>query len=124
MDRLIRICIVLLSLLIVSSYISSITQVSCNISSIEYIVLQDLYTSTNGANWESKCNENWIFSSDNALPCFDWYGIACNNQCNITSFSLESCNLQGFIPSSIGALVSLQYLALYSNQLTGTIPHQ
>ena len=56
-------------------------------------------------------------------PCMQhWYGITCDNSCNIIAISLPSCNLQGTIPSSLGLLRSLNYIDMYYNNITGTIP--
>ena len=103
----------------------TISSLNCNMSSIQYSALQDLYTSTNGPNWDPDCNFNWLFSSSTNMvgssPCH-WPGITCNSQCEVTSLSLGECNLHGSIPSSIGNLVNLTSLSLYDNSLSRSIP--
>ena len=92
-------------------------------TAIEYDALQDLYISTNGANWNISSNY-WNFSPiDYTAPCLDdWYGITCNDQCQVVEIYLPGCNLDGSIPSSIGNLVQLTDLNLNTNQLSGSIP--
>ena len=48
----------------------------------------------------------------------------CYNIESTTSINLQSSNISGIIPSSIGYLENLEYLNLYDNQLYGEIPEE
>jgi hypothetical protein len=77
--------------------------------------LVDLYDSTGGATeWAN--TDNWLTG-----PVTTWYGIGVTDG-RVTSISMESNNLNGKIPSSIGNLSELGELVLWYNALTDTIP--
>ena len=84
-------------------------------------VLTSLYTATNGAQWVN--NDGWgtSISPSNCEVC-TWYGIVCDNQENIIEIDLSFNNLVGTLPASIGEIVTLQKLNLFSNSLTDNIP--
>ncbi|WP_064967128.1 leucine-rich repeat domain-containing protein [Tenacibaculum ovolyticum] len=86
---------------------------TCGVSEIEKQALIALYNSTNGANWTN----TW----DLTKPVCDWYGVTVF-QNKVTNLALNSNNLVGSIPSSIGNLSNLLIISLYKNQITGTIP--
>ncbi|KAK6127377.1 hypothetical protein DH2020_038888 [Rehmannia glutinosa] len=57
-------------------------------------------------------------------PC-NWAGITCDNAHHkVTSISLSSKNLTGYIPSEIGTLSFLTFLDLSLNSFGGPLPHQ
>ncbi|KAK6151272.1 hypothetical protein DH2020_013907 [Rehmannia glutinosa] len=57
-------------------------------------------------------------------PC-NWAGITCDNAHHkVTSISLSSKNLTGYIPSEIGTLTFLTFLDLSLNSFGGPLPHQ
>ena len=62
-------------------------------------------------------NTNWLATN---TPC-SWHGITCEAG-NVTELALYSNQLSGSIPSEIGNLTALTELSLPSNQLSGPIP--
>jgi len=84
----------------------------------EWSALVALYNSTNGAGWTN--NTNWL--DDSVSEC-TWFGVFCDiSENHVTQIGLNSNNLAGTIPASIGSLTSLTHLSLGWNQLTGNIP--
>eukprot|EP01038_Epipyxis_sp_PR26KG_P010110 gene10110-13586_t len=99
-----------------------------------FIALQAIYNSTNGAYWKN--SNGWNFTVDSTgnflnTPC-DWYGIKCtcdqidNNiyNCSITEISLGFNNLDGSIPPEISHLSELTTLMFEYNELTGSLPNE
>lgn len=84
-------------------------------------VLIDLYNATNGSQWTNSDGWDFSISSANCEVC-DWYGVICDNQENIVEIDLSFNNLVGTLPSSIGDILTLQKLNLFSNTLSGNIP--
>ena len=78
-------------------------------------VLAAIYNSMVGYNWTT--HTNWMIT---VMPC-NWYGITCSGG-HVTEIDLQSNNLTGSIPTSIGALPYLTSLDLQYNGLTGTLP--
>lgn len=85
------------------------------ISISEKQALQDLYTSTNGDQW----NNSW----DLLKPVSDWQGVTIKDN-KVISVSLLFNNMEGTIPSSIGQLTYLETLELSFNKLEGSIPSE
>ncbi len=84
----------------------------------EYQALVDLYNATNGANWTN--NSNWL--NHTSLDSIDtWHGITVANG-DITEIILNSRNLTGTVPASLGSLKGLKRLELESNSLSGSLP--
>ena len=54
--------------------------------------------------------------------CIDWQYLVCNDDGRVISIKLDSLQLTGFIPESIGNLTSLIYFNLANNNLSGEIP--
>lgn len=81
----------------------------------DYQALEDLYTSTNGADWTNKTG--WLTNCD---PC-KWYGVSCS-QGRVTGLDLQNNALTGTIPASLANLTGLRLLDLQDNGLTGSIP--
>jgi hypothetical protein len=78
------------------------------------LALVELYDSTDGDNWYN--NNNW-----NSGPVSTWHGVYISAG-RVRSLQLQSNNLNGPIPSSIGNLSNLKWLYLDGNQLSGSIP--
>ena len=79
-------------------------------------VLEILYGSTGGSNWNRK--DNWLTE----LPLAHWLGVQTDDQGRVTSINLPWNDLTGVIPPELGNLANLLGLALYGNDLTGEIP--
>ena len=116
----------------------------CNKISIptsEYKALEDLYSATNGSNWYPNGQARWNFTGTHDPCCEGWQGVTCQCSevlfwnikrillpvnirrkqivCNILTLDLDSTNLIGSVPESIGDLSSMQTLKLPSNLLSG-----
>ena len=88
----------------------------CVTSTSDRDVLVALYNATDGDNWFR--NDNWL--SD--LPLGDWYGIVINAAGRVQRLNLDYNRLSGRIPSTVGSLEELRWLALSNNSLSGGIP--
>ncbi|CAI5459760.1 unnamed protein product [Closterium sp. Yama58-4] len=69
-------------------------------------------------------NDTKSWWSDPPSDCDHVYGLKCDVDGMITEINRAQSELTGIIPSSIGALTRLTYMALYNNSLTGSIPAQ
>ena len=78
--------------------------------------LVELYNATDGPNWTD--NGNWL--SDG--PLAEWYGVVVDDTGRVKELRLESNQLVGEIPPSLGRLASLEALTLWGNRLSGPIP--
>lgn len=91
----------------------------------EIAALKDLYESTNGASWTN--STSWPTSAAEwsaityVVQVSGWNGVSTLNG-DITELNLDSNNLIGTMPATLGDLTSVQKLLLSSNQLTGPIP--
>ena len=75
-----------------------------------------LYNATSGANWAD--NRNWLSNA----PMGEWYGVITDASGRVIELNLDSNQLTGTIPSSLGNLSELTSLFLHRNQLTGSLP--
>ena len=75
--------------------------------------LIDLYTSTNGDQW----NESWNL---NEAPS-QWKGVTILND-HVLEINLTNNNLSGVLPQNISDLTALRVLNLHKNNISGTIP--
>ncbi|BDW93455.1 hypothetical protein MACH07_22870 [Flagellimonas marinaquae] len=86
--------------------------------------LQDLYNATNGTDWISENNafndDDWNFGG---IVTSNWHGVTVANG-HVIKLELETNQLVGNIPSSIGSLVHLTDLNLSANQLSGNLPNE
>ena len=93
--------------------------VQTQIPETECLALVDLYTSTNGANWENNYGWNATY-----VPC-SWNdpfgGVSCSDG-HVTKLTLRDNKLSGSIPESLGNLSNLTDIILNNNQLSGSIP--
>tara|TARA_R110002012_G_scaffold41736_7_gene114145 strand:+ start:15672 stop:16358 length:687 start_codon:yes stop_codon:yes gene_type:complete len=92
-------------------FITSI--VLAQVSKQEKQVLLDLYTATNGLEW----NKQWNVEQ----PVETWYGVTVDNN-KVTGINLLFNNLNGTLPASLGQLKNLKKLELSFNPISGTIP--
>ena len=79
-------------------------------------VLEALYRATNSAGWTN--SRNWLTDT----PIGEWYGVATNQDGEVTELDLSGNNLRGPILAVLGQLASLTRLQLDQNEMTGTIP--
>ena len=79
-------------------------------------VLEILYGSTGGPNWNRK--DHWL----TAAPLGTWYGVRTDDQGRVARLWLDSNDLTGGIPPELGNLANLTGLSLSANPLTGGIP--
>lgn len=88
----------------------------------DYQPLVDLYNSTQGSNWTKR--DGWLLGCNpcNSYNGKSWYGITCEND-RVTKLELGINNLVGTLPTSLGVLVKLETLHLYSNKLIGNLPN-
>uniref|UniRef100_A0A453RVA4 Protein kinase domain-containing protein n=2 Tax=Aegilops tauschii subsp. strangulata TaxID=200361 RepID=A0A453RVA4_AEGTS len=56
-------------------------------------------------------------------PC-TWFHVTCNNDNSVIRVDLGNAALFGTLVPQLGQLKNLQYLELYSNNITGTIPSE
>ena len=90
-------------------------KVKGQINLTDSLALVDLYNATNGNGWINKTN--WLTTQ----PVVTWYGITVSGN-RIYTINLNSNNLSGFLPSTIGNLTGLQSLQLDVNAISGSIP--
>ncbi|CAM8985790.1 unnamed protein product [Rhodiola kirilowii] len=55
-------------------------------------------------------------------PC-TWFHVTCNNENSVIRVDLGNAALSGQLVSQLGQLKNLQYLELYSNNITGPVPN-
>ena len=79
------------------------------------LVLVELYNSTKGNEWTR--NTGWL-----QTPVSEWFGITLDADGRVTGVDLESNNLVGQLPESMGTLAKLDSLLLPRNSLFGPIP--
>ena len=76
------------------------------------------YNATGGPNWVN--NDNWLTDA----PLREWYGVGTDGNGRVTSLAGFRNNLAGPIPSELGRLTQLTWMAFIGNALTGSIPPQ
>ncbi len=86
--------------------------VTAQVNVQDSLALVDLYNSTGGPQWDD--NTNWL----SATPVSGWYGIKLDDGGQrVKEISLNSNNLNGSLPESVGNLDALQILQLSNNRL-------
>src|SRR5690606_25780107 len=92
-----------------------VTIVLAQISNEEKQVLLNLYTATDGPNW----NIQW----DLEKPVETWHGVTVVNN-TVTGINLLFNNLNGTLPTTLGELKNLEKLELSFNSISGKIPNE
>jgi len=118
-----KLIFIFITLLLGSSYtLAGFTNVNCitnqktlGISTEECQILEKLWESTNGKNWDE--HQNW----DTLTHANSWEGVTVENA-KVVSLLLYSNNLKGEIPTELGDLIALRRLSLSNNSLFGEIP--
>ncbi len=87
--------------------------VIAQVSKQEKQVLLNLYTATNGPEW----NNQWNLEK----PVETWYGITVEKN-KVVGINLLFNNLNGKLPASLGELKNLRKLELSFNPISGSIP--
>ncbi len=96
--------------------VSESTIATCSEPSSDREVLVAFYHATDGVHWHN--NSNWL--SD--LPLDQWHGVVTNSAGKVFKLILQTNNLTGEIPTSIGNLSNLDIMILDGNNLHGEIP--
>ncbi|XP_076955026.1 receptor protein kinase-like protein ZAR1 [Bidens hawaiensis] len=66
-------------------------------------------------------NSMSTWKDSDPTPCH-WPGITCNSDHRVTGIILPRRNLSGYLPSELGALLSLQHFSLNNNNFSKPIP--
>ncbi|XP_021991269.1 probable LRR receptor-like serine/threonine-protein kinase At4g37250 [Helianthus annuus] len=66
-------------------------------------------------------NSLTTWSETDSTPCH-WSGITCNSAHRVTAVFFPHRNLTGYLPSELGALLSLKHLTLSNNNFSKPIP--
>nr|XP_043609997.1 receptor protein kinase-like protein ZAR1 [Erigeron canadensis] len=61
------------------------------------------------------------WSEDDVTPCH-WSGVSCSSDHRVTAVFLPNKNLTGYLPSELGAILSLKHLSLSHNNFSNIIP--
>lgn len=86
---------------------------------VECAALLQFYESTGGSSWTM--HEGW---GESTAVC-SWTGVECGSisgATHVTALVLQSNNLNGPLPPSLGSLPQLTTLDLFDNYISGTIP--
>lgn len=90
-------------------------------SQAEYNALMDFYQATDGANWTQ--NSGWNTANPNVIQDVSaFYGVSTNASGNVVGIFLPNNEVIGELPESIGNLIYLEQLYLFSNNLYQHIP--
>lgn len=120
-------CIARLSFMLVLAASFGFAQSSANLVPMpteERDALVALYNAAGGPQWSNRAD--WLGAS--GTEC-EWYGVRCDYPGHnlkrtpfVVSLELSNNNLVGAIPPQLGHLKGLEWLSLFGNHLTGTVP--
>jgi hypothetical protein len=89
----------------------------------QYEALREFYLSTRMFSESSMPLHNWSFDSDAGIVIYcNFSGVTCDSNYMVTNLELNSTQLSGSLPDTIGDFSKLQRLRLYNNSIQGTIP--
>jgi len=94
---------------------TDICQTVVEIPAFECEALVSLYTATNGDQWNDAAG--WLVETNPS----NWLGVTVEDG-HVSRLSLPANQLQGSLPSQIGALTYLTELNFRDNQLSGALP--
>jgi len=80
---------------------------------MERVVLEALFESTDGPDEQWKTSTGWLDDEDFC----NWYGIDCDENGSVASIQLGSNGLKGSLPTSIWTLPNLVHLKIYGNEI-------
>lgn len=103
-------------LIILSSFILSLSHINAQCAHPDYDQLMDLYYGTNGADWNE--NSGWLEGAQGITcnPC-NWLGIRCDQNDRVAEIILSDNNLSGYFPEvELDFLVNIE---LANNNLYG-----
>lgn len=102
------------------------TLVGAQLPQLEYLALYDFYNATNGKDWtwftHSGTGNPWSFASYQNPCTSHWQGVSCIQTSapatyHVSTLELNSHNLRGRLPSSMGNLSKLAFLVWFSISL-------
>nr|VDD13416.1 unnamed protein product [Brassica rapa] len=67
--------------------------------------------------------QSWTWNATDVTPC-SWFHVTCNNETKVVRVDLGNANLSGQLVPQLGQLPNLQYLELFSNNITRGIPEE
>ncbi|WZY89590.1 hypothetical protein YC2023_046325 [Brassica napus] len=67
--------------------------------------------------------QSWTWNATDVTPC-SWFHVTCNNETTVVRVDLGNANLSGQLVPQLGQLPNLQYLELFSNNITRGIPEE
>lgn len=94
------------------------------LSTIDSLALVALYNALDGPYWTTPSGD---VAWDLKLPVSTWYGVRTvivDGQMRVSSLNLSSMQLDGEMPSQIGALTALQTLDIRKNTVKGILPDE
>jgi len=90
------------------------------VSTADFQFLEDLYNNTGGVNWTN--NTGWNLAGGASSVTNAWYGVTVSGG-RLTGIDLHNNGLVGFIPPSISGADALVNIYLSENALSGSIPN-
>jgi Leucine-rich repeat (LRR) protein len=93
---------------------TNFTVLGSTVITSDSLALVAFYNSTNGPGWTTKTN--WLTGKVRT-----WYGVTARNN-RVAKINLNSNNISGALPASIGNLTSVDTLVMAGNKFVGAVP--